>query len=233
MNEKMSLLPLEERPRERLMRHGAQALSLSDLIAIVLGSGTRDKSVLILAQELVLKFGGIAGLLDASIEELQEVKGIGEAKAIQLKAAFGIAEKAVRGTSGEKPFIRTPREAYALAHAEIAAQKQEMMLVILRDVKGRFICQEKIAIGTLSEVLVHPREVFYPAVKHKAHSFILAHNHPSGDPTPSKSDLELTQALLRSSKVMGIALDDHLIVSQNAFFSIRQSGYMGAAQHVY
>lgn len=220
-------LDLEERPRERLVRHGGQALSLSELLAILLGTGTRDKSVLTLSNELTLKFGGLSGLLDASLEELQEVKGIGEAKAIQLKAAFAIAQKAIGISTASKPFIRTAGEAFVYAKEEIAMQKQEVLLVLLRDVKGRLIHHEKVSVGTLSEVLVHPREVFYPAVKHKAHSLILAHNHPSGDPTPSESDYKLTRVLIQSSRVMGIGLDDHLIVGHNTFVSLREKGFLG------
>ncbi len=224
---KMCDLAAHERPRERLMRYGEQALSLPELLAILLGTGTKEKSVLILAQELVHKFGDITGLLDASIEELKEIKGIGEAKAIQLKAVFAIAQKALRNSSVVKPFIHTPEQAFAYAKDEIAHQKQEVLLVILRDVKGRLIHHEKVSVGTLSEVLVHPREVFYPAVKHKAHSLILAHNHPSGDPTPSSNDLQLTRLLLQSSRVMGIGFDDHLIFGKQTFISLRQTGFMG------
>lgn len=220
-------LNAEERPRERLVRHGPQALSLAELVAILLGTGTRDKSVLMLAQELSEKFGGLAGLLDASIEELKEVKGIGEAKAIQLKAAFAIAQKALGISELVKPFIHTPDQAFHYAKEEIASQKQEMLLVLLRDVRGRLIHHEKVSIGTLSEVLVHPREIFYPAVKHKAHSLILAHNHPSGDPTPSESDYALTRVLMQSSRVMGIGLDDHLIVAPKSYTSLREKGFLG------
>jgi DNA repair protein RadC len=222
----MHNIPLGERPRERLLHKGAESLSLAELIAILLVTGTQEKSVLLLAQELVLKFGDIHGLLEASVEELKEVKGIGEAKAIQLKAAFAIAQKA-QAIPYSKPFLRTPEEAFRFAKQEIAAEKQEVLLVLLRDIKGRLIHHERVSVGTLSEVLVHPREVFFPAVKHKAYSLILAHNHPSGDPTPSECDFELTRLLLNSSRVMGIHLDDHLIVSRNSFVSLRERGLLG------
>lgn len=222
----MHNIPLAERPRERLLHKGAESLSLAELIAILLVTGTQEKSVLLLAQELVIKFGDIHGLLEASVEELKEVKGIGEAKAIQLKAAFAIAQKA-QAIPYSKPFLRTPEEAFRFAKQEIAAEKQEVLLVLLRDIKGRLIHHERVSVGTLSEVLVHPREVFFPAVKHKAYSLILAHNHPSGDPTPSECDFELTRLLLNSSRVMGIHLDDHLIVSRNSFVSLRERGLLG------
>lgn len=219
-------IPLEERPRERLMRYGSSALSLSELLAILLITGRQGKSVLDLAHEILGKFGSVEGLLEASISELCEIKGVGKAKAIQLKAAFGIALKMTQAKNLEKTKI-TSREAYALVKDDLSRQKQEMLVVILRDIKGRLITYEKISIGTLSEVLVHPREVFYPAVRHKASSLILAHNHPSGDPTPSSADFELTNHLMKSSRIMGIGLEDHLIIGRDRFISLKEAGYFG------
>lgn len=226
-------LPSAERPRERLLKGGVEVLSLQELIAIVLGSGTRGKSVLELSQEILCHFGSLERLLEASVVELMAIKGIGRAKAIQLKAVLGIAARCRQVQGGEKYFIGSAQHAYELARAEIADQKQEVLLVILRDVRGCLIHQEQVAVGTLSQVFIHPREVFYPAVRYKAHSLILAHNHPSGDPTPSKADLELTQLLLQSSRVMGIGLDDHLIVCPHSFFSLREKGHIPARQTKY
>ena len=223
----MKQIPVSERPRERLLRDGVQSLSLAELIAVLLGTGMRGKSVLFLAQELIDHFGGLQGLLEASVEELTAVKGMGRAKALLLKAAFGIALRASRETSSTNPLIRSAREAFEVAKNEIGHQPTEELMVILRDARGRMIHFERIGIGTLSEVLVHPREVFHPAVRHRAHSLILAHNHPSGDPTPSQADLDLTRLLLQSSKVMGIGFDDHLIIGANNFISLKEKGYLG------
>lgn len=217
-------LPIQERPRERLLQYGVDALSLTELLAILLSTGTKGKSVLHLAQEILAKFGSVERLLEASVAELCEVKGVGKAKAIQLRAAFGIALKTAR-TGAQDKLPLTATLAYELVKHELVSQKQEILLVILKDIKGKLITYEKIALGTLSEVLVHPREVFYPAVRHKAHSFILVHNHPSGDPTPSEADLELTRHLLKSSQVMGIGLDDHLIIGNERFISLREAEY--------
>lgn len=217
-------IPQQDRPRERLVRHGTAALSLSELLAILLVTGTKGKSVLDLAHEIMAKFGTVSKLLEASVSELCEVKGVGKAKAIQLKAAFGIALKISEMTPPVKKAL-TSQEAYHLVKDDLARQSQEILVVILKDVKGRLITHEKISIGTLSEVLVHPREVFYPAVRHKASSFILAHNHPSGDPTPSVADLELTRHLLKSSRIMGIGLEDHLIIGSDRFVSLKESGF--------
>lgn len=223
----LTRFPLEERPRERLLQYGIEALSLSELIAIVLGTGTKGKNVIQLADELLSRFQGLNGLLEASIEELSEVKGIGQAKAILLHAVFAIALKSRKMGIHEKPLINSSKAAFELAHSELSHQKQEVLLVILRDIKRRMIHYEKISVGTLSEVLVHPREVFYPAIRRKAHNVILAHNHPSGDPTPSQADLELTRMLAHSSRILGIGLADHLIVGAHTFFSMREMGYLG------
>lgn len=220
-------LPFDERPRERLLQKGASALSIIELLAILLGTGAKDKSVLLLASELLHKFHDLDGLLDASIEELRQVKGIGEAKAVLLKAAFGLAQR--KAQASLKFPIKSAQEAFELAQDELKDSKQEIALVLLRDVKGRLFHKERVAVGTLSEVLIHPREVFHPAVRHKASSLILVHNHPSGDPTPSASDLQLTKLLHHSSKVMGIALDDHLIVGFNSYVSLRERGLLGTS----
>ncbi len=177
-------LPISELPRERLMRDGIDALSLQELLAILLGTGTKGKSVLILSQELLLHFGGMGGLLDASIEQLTKIKGVGQAKAILLKAAFGIALRASKEQFSPNRTVISIEDALSIAVPMIGHLKKEALLVILRDVKCRLIHHEVISVGTLSEVLVHPREVFQLAVRHGAYSLIVCHNHPSGDPTP-------------------------------------------------
>jgi DNA repair protein RadC len=226
-------LPSSERPRERLLEEGVEALSLSELFALILGSGTKGKSVLDLSEEMLVRFGGLSGLIDASIPELLAIKGIGKAKAIQLKAVFGIIRKTQKLAALEKSLITTPEDVYEIAKIQIAHLKQEVVLVILRDAKGRLIHHERVAMGSLSEVFIHPREVFYPAVKHKAHSLIVAHNHPSGDPTPSNADLELTRILLQCSFVMGIGIDDHLIVAPHSFVSLRKKGILTGKGNIY
>ena len=218
---KLNNIPIQERPRERLIHHGTDRLSLTELLAILLTTGTKDKSVLMLSQEIVNRFG--SRLIEVSIEELMEIKGIGQAKAIQLKAALGIAKKLTPPPIDPKTPLQID-EAYELVRQQLAHQKQEMIVVILKDVKGRLIKMVNVAIGTLSDVLIHPREIFYPAVRHKASSLILVHNHPSGDPTPSPADLEVTHHLIKSSRVMGIHLDDHLIIGANSYTSLKALG---------
>jgi DNA repair protein RadC len=223
-------MPPEERPRERLIKEGVEALSLAELIAIILGTGMKGKSALLLAQELTQQFKDLNGLLNATIQELTQIKGMGRAKAIKLRAVFGIALRNNRSQLNPDDLLLTVHQAFELARGEIAHEKKEILFVIARDVRGRLIHSEKISVGTLSEVLVHPREVFYIAVRHKAHSIIIAHNHHSGDPTPSKADMDLTHLLMHSSRVMGIQLDDHLIVTPHKYVSLREQGCLGTAR---
>lgn len=218
-------LPEEERPRERLMRSGAESLSTVELIAIILGSGSKTKPVLQLAHEVVARFNGLRELAEATLTELLEIKGIGFAKAIQLKAAFNLGVRASRQVVKPKYRIEHPSHAYYLLKEELEHEKRELFVAILQDVKGYVICHEVVSIGSLSQTLVHPREVFYPAVRHKAASIIVAHNHPSGDPTPSPQDLELTKILVEASQLMSIPLHDHLIVGQQRYISLRQQGF--------
>lgn len=218
-------LPEEERPRERLMHGGAESLSTTELIAIILGSGSKEKPVLQLAHEVIGRFGGLRALAEATLAELLEIKGIGLAKAIQLKAAFNLGMRASKQAITPKYKIEHPSHAYYLIKEELEHEKREHFVVILQDVKGFVICHEVVSIGSLSQTLVHPREVFYPAVRHKASSLIVAHNHPSGDPTPSPQDYELTKALVEASRLMSIPLHDHLIIGQQGYLSLRQQGF--------
>lgn len=217
-------LPEEERPRERLVRYGSESLSTSELIALILGSGTKARPVLQLAQEVLVKFGTLQKLSEATLSEILEIKGIGLAKALQLKAALGLGLRASKSPIMPKYRIDHPVHAYNLIKDEIAAEKREHFIVILQDTKGYVICHEIVSIGTLSQTLVHPREVFYPAIRHKAASMIVAHNHPSGDPAPSPQDIDLTKKLLQASQLMGIPLHDHLIIGRESYLSMRQMG---------
>ncbi|MGR3911877.1 MAG: DNA repair protein RadC [Candidatus Rhabdochlamydia sp.] len=216
-------LPPSERPRERLKNQGVGALSVQELLAILLTTGTKKASVLDFAAQILSHFGSLKKLMHASIEELMEIKGLGLAKAVKLKAALGLAQK-VQLTEPLNHVRIDALRAYELIRHELEILKQEVLMVILRDVKEKLISIETVSIGTLSEVLIHPREVFYPAVRHKACSLILAHNHPSGDPTPSQADIEMTHHLSRSGKIMGIHLEDHLIVGSSGYISLKQAG---------
>ncbi len=217
-------LPPEERPRERMARYGCEGLSSIELLAILLGSGTQKRSVLELASDLLGHFGSVAGLAGATISELMQVKGIGKAKAIQVKAAFGLLGRIE--PKQETRLLDTPQKVYELIRSELQGEEIEMLMVVLRDVRKHFVHREVISKGTLTELLLHPREIFHLAIRHRAHSLIIAHNHPSGDPTPSFRDLEMTQILISVGKVVGIELSDHIIVGWEAFTSLFNKGLL-------
>lgn len=217
----MQKLPPAERPRERLSLLGSDALSNSELLAIVMGSGTSGKSVLEMAQELLAEFGDLKAIAGASTKELCQIKGLGIAKAMQLQAAFSLAKRL--SLPLEKVRITGPYSAYQLVRPDLVDHKEERLLVVLQDAKGCVTHKEIISIGTLTEVLAHPRDVFYPAIRHKAAALLIAHNHPSGDPTPSRADLSLTRSLLQAARTLQIPLSDHLIIGDQSFTSLRET----------
>lgn len=217
-------LPEMERPREKLAKYGSESLSTVELIAIILGSGTKSNPVLQLAQQLVLQFGGLKKLSEATIEELCQIKGLGTAKAIQLKAVFGIGIKISQQMIPAKYRIENPVHVFHLLKDEVGDNKKEIFFAILLDSQGFVINHQIISVGTLTEAIVHPREVFYPAIRHKAVSIVLAHNHPSGDCKPSEDDIDTTKSLIAAGKLIGIPLKDHVILSESNYCSLRQRG---------
>lgn len=217
-------LPLSERPRERLHQHGSEGLSNIELIAVILGSGTKGKSVLALATELLSHFGSLSQLLDASIADLCNVKGLGLAKAVQLKAALSLAYRVYREKASLQEELQTPQQAYLWVRDLIVHEKKEVFGVILLNARSHAIRWEIVSTGILTQTLVHPREVFYPAIRYLAASLILVHNHPSGDPTPSPQDYHLTRQLILASRSVSIPIIDHLIIAKNGYVSLKETG---------
>ncbi len=215
-------LPISERPREKLLRGLSGDLSLVELIAILLGTGSKTFPVDHLAREVVSRFPNIKELSLVSVEELCQISGIGPAKALQLKAAFELGIRLSRHRFDERPRIKHPIDAYRLVKDRLETQEREHLLEIICDTKGGVIAIELISIGTLSASLVHPREVFSPAIRKCGASLILAHNHPSGDPTPSKEDILITKDLIKAGRLMGLPLRDHIIVGNGRFLSLRE-----------
>lgn len=215
-------LPSQDRPRERLIRYGCENLSSIELIAILLGSGTKQRSVLELAADLLSHFGSIQSLADASLQEMKSVKGIGLAKSIQLKAAFALLHRCEETQALE--LLDTPSKVYQFIRKEMELQPVEVLLAVLRDVRRGCIHREIVSKGILTELILHPREVFHVAIRHRAHTLILAHNHPSGNPAPSAKDLEITELLVRAGKLVGIELVDHLVIGRNSYFSFYENG---------
>lgn len=217
-------MPKVDRPRERLAQRGPSALSNTELLAILLGSGTRGANVLQVAERLLKKYGGDK-LPDLSLEELSTNQGVGRAKASQLVACFELGRRLFRREEKEEAGIRGPEDVYHLTK-EIQAVKKEHFVVLYLDARNRVLGKETISIGSLTANIVHPREVFQPAVAHSAAGVVLVHNHPSGDPSPSQDDLALTRRLVEASRIMGIEVLDHVIVGAKTFLSMRDEGLM-------
>jgi DNA repair protein RadC len=214
----------DERPRERLEKLGASALSVTELLAIQLRTGSLEQSALGLAGELLHAFGGLRGLAAASREELCRVKGIGPVKAIEICAAVEISRRLSVLSADEKPCIRSPQDVSNLLMAEMRDLKKEHLKSLILDSKNRVMKTCTVSIGTLDSSLVHPREVFRDAILASAAAIIVVHNHPSGDPSPSAEDRRITQRLHECGELLGVALLDHIILGDNRFVSLKERG---------
>ncbi len=217
-------LPLSERPRERLKKFGAEALSGQELLALILARGIPQKSVINIAQELMSRFKNMRGMARATLEELSEIKGVGTAKAAQIKASFELARRQDLEAEPGKFSLNTPKSVVKAVRAGIRDKAKEHFKLILLNTRNRIIAISTISIGTLDANLVHPREVFKDAISHDAASVILAHNHPSGDPEPSEDDLEITRRLAEAGRILGIEVLDHIIVTRDSFLSFKEKG---------
>jgi DNA repair protein RadC len=220
-------LPKSERPRERLAHLGSEALSAPELLALVLGRGVAGEPVMMTAQKLLSRFGSLEVLCAASIEDLQAVKGVGFAKACQLKAILEIARRMgqTSDTFGKKVknSLLSPGDVFQILKPRIAHFKKEHFVLVTFDTRNKVIGIDTISVGTLNASLVHPREMFEIAIRRHAASVIIAHNHPSGDPDPSDEDIRVTAKLTEAGKLLGIQLLDHIIVGKDKFYSFSQS----------
>jgi DNA repair protein RadC len=218
-------LPKPERPRERLQKLGPDALSSQELLALVIGRGIPKKSVMTIAQELLARFGNVKAIGRASIEELSQIKGIGIAKAAQIKACFELGKREELEPPERIPFdIKNPEAVVKAIRADVQDKAKEHFKLLLLNSRNKVLRISTISIGILTTSLVHPREVFKEALLHSAASVVLAHNHPSGDPEPSEDDLKITRKLVESGKILGIEVIDHLILGENNFYSFREKG---------
>lgn len=218
----------DERPRERLMKHGPASLSDSELLAILLSTGTKNLSALDLAKMLLDRFQSLRELASRDISEIRSVKGIGLAKAITLSAAFEISRRIQASAFGDNPILRTPEDVAKFFIPLLRGVRQERFYVVLLNSSNRITRIKLITEGTLNASLVHPREVFRFAITETAASIILVHNHPSGNCTPSQEDLEITQKLVEAGKLIDIAILDHLIIAEDRFTSLAKLGYISA-----
>ena len=215
-------LPMSERPRERLFRHGIEALSSQEILALVLGKGIKDEPVMAATHRLLSTFGSLRGIADASLEELMQIPGIGPAKAAQLKAAFELGSRAdAHAEPRKKRSVSSPSDAVAQIRGKLKHKKKEHFWVLLLDTRNNVIKMSEISVGSLNASIVHPREVFKEAISATAASIILLHNHPSGDLQPSEEDIKITKSLVKAGELMGIEVLDHIIVSSTDYISMK------------
>ncbi len=219
-------LPSDERPREKLKDHGAQAMGNSELIAILLRTGNRAESALRLAEKLLDKQGGLSGFGHATIEDIEQVKGIGEAKAISIMAAVELGRRVTSLAPIERTVIRTPEDVSALLMPRFRYETKESFIAILLSTKNHVIKTAIISVGSLNASIVHPRELFREAINASAAAVILAHNHPSGDPTPSPEDVTLTRKLVEAGKLLEIPVLDHIVLGDGKYISFTEKGIL-------
>lgn len=223
-------LPDSERPRERLVEHGADALKTSELIAILLRTGLKGVSAIQVAEQLLQKFGNLDNLSRASLPDLRQVKGVGRDKAIALKSAFTLARRMALELRHDGPTLDNPDSIAGLLREQNRAYDVEHFQVVLLNTRRKLIRVDIISQGTLDTILVHPREVFKNAIASNASAIILVHNHPSGDPAPSEADIKVTRDLIRAGQVLNIEVLDHVILGRRTkeraqdYVSLRELG---------
>ena len=215
-------LPDSERPRERLLRLGVEALSSPEILVLLLGRGTRGESVMVTAQKLISRFGSLKGIDSASLEELCKVNGIGLAKATQLKAAFELSRR-LEGSSepGKRVTIHNPEDIVREVEGRLKGKKKEHFLTLPLNTRNQLLDVVVVSIGSLDTSIVHPREAFKEAISASAAAVIFVHNHPSGDPQPSAEDIKLTKRLVEAGEVLGIDVLDHIIIGDNEHLSLK------------
>ena len=217
-----------DRPREKLQRLGAAALGDNELVAIVLGSGSRDCGALELANRVLERAGGLHGLTRAAVGELHLVPGVGDARAAQILAAVELGRRTlVRGTA-DRPRLNTPRQLASYLLPQYGAAAVEQFGIVMLDTKHRVIRIKIVSVGSLDTTVVHPREVFREATSASAAAIVLFHNHPSGDPTPSPDDLALTTRMVNAGDIMGIDVVDHVILADQRYFSLVEAGRLSS-----
>ncbi len=217
-------LPLGERPRERLLHYGPTALSNAELIAILLRVGRQGENAVSLASRLLTEFGGLAGLAKASFGELNHIKGISTAKTAQLKAALELGRRLLLTSPDSRPQITSPTDAANLLMLEMGGLEQENLKTLLLDTKNRVLANPTVYVGNVNSSIIRISEVFREAVRQNATAMIMAHNHPSGDPTPSPEDVHVTRSVVEAGELLGIEVLDHLVIGHQRFISLKERG---------
>ncbi|MFK7800442.1 MAG: DNA repair protein RadC [Anaerolineae bacterium] len=217
-------MPLHERPRERLERVGPSAVSTAELIAIILRTGSNGENVVRLAERILYHFGDLRKIEQATIAELCQVKGIGPAKAVEIKAAIELGRRAKLAGVPDKPRITSPSDAANLVMSEMGILEQEHLRVMLLDTRNNVLKIVTVYIGSLNAAIVRVGEVFRAAIRENAAGIIIIHNHPSGDPSPSNDDVKVTGEIIKAGKILDIQVLDHLVIGNNKFVSMRERG---------
>jgi DNA repair protein RadC len=219
-------VPSEDRPRERMLQHGASVLSNAELLAILLRTGTFAESAVRLAQRILTECGGLRSLVDMTKDQLTEIKGIGNAKALQIQASIELGKRLARTKLSETVTIRSPEDVADLLREELRYLQKEHFVCLFLNTKNHVMGQETLSMGSLNASIVHPREVFRAAIKRSSAALICVHNHPSGDPTPSPEDIQITHRLVEAGAIIGIEVLDHVIIGDHKHVSLKEQGYM-------
>ncbi|QCX32494.1 JAB domain-containing protein [Caloramator sp. E03] len=217
-------IPIQDRPRERLIKFGPEALSNSELLAIIIRTGTKAENALSLSNKLIAYGKGLEFLSNCTVQELSKIKGIGTAKAAQIKAAIELGKRLRSYRSDRTITINSPKDAAEIVMEDMRYYKKEHFKVIFLNTKNVVIDVKDLSIGNLNSSIVHPREVYNEAIKKSSASIIAIHNHPSGDPTPSQEDINITKRLVEAGKIIGIDLLDHIIIGDGCFISLKEKG---------
>ena len=218
--------PKDERPRERLMRHGPDVLSDAELLSILIRTGTGKITAVDLAKTILREFCSFEDLATRGVNELLRFRGLGEAKSIALIAAFEIGRRTAAGKQRERAQVRSPEDIVRMYQPLLRDLKKEVFKVVLLDSANHILRDVTVSEGILNSSLVHPREVFRPAILEPAASIILLHNHPSGNPEPSAEDIQITRQIAESGKFLGIPVHDHIILTRDAFTSFAERGLL-------
>lgn len=219
-------LPLDERPREKMLDKGAQAMGNSELLAILLRTGSQNESALRMAEHLLEQQGGLAGFGNATIEDVEKIKGIGSAKATTILAAIELGRRVAVLSTSERVVVRSPDDVAALLLPRFRFETREHFVAVLLSTKNHVLKTPIISIGSLNASIVHPRELFREAINASAASVILAHNHPSGDPTPSPEDISLTRKLTEAGQLLDIPVLDHIVLGDGKYVSFKEKGIL-------
>lgn len=229
-NIRMSDLPEDERPYEKCFLYGAESLSDAELLAVIIRTGAKGEKSIDLSRKILQlskSYNGILGIYHSTIEELMQIKGIGKVKAVQLKCVAELAKRFRQATAGEKLSFTEPESIAEYYMDKMRHEEQEELLLLMLNTKNRLIKEKVLSIGTVNASLVSPREIFIEALRYNAVSIILLHNHPSGDSTPSREDVRLTNIICKSGEIIGIKLLDHIVIGDNNYTSFLEEGLLG------